>query len=181
MASKGTKIFLIILAVLAVIVIIIAVVLWKVGVFATPEIVLGQKGPYHYVYVDRTGPFSEIPQGYKQADSLIRKQNIETGIACGSYLDNPSKVDQKDLRWRIGYIVADSIEVTEPLTFLTIPNHQYLIATIKAHPMIAPFKTYPAMEKWIAERTFTIVGPAYEFYNEDGVIEVLFPVKPKEE
>jgi len=181
MASKGTKIFLIILAVLAVIVIIIAVVLWKVGVFATPEIVLGQKGPYHYVYVDRTGPFSDVPQGYVQADSLIKQQNIEKGLACGSFLDDPSKVDQKDLRWRVGYIVEDSVEIMEPLSFLTIPDHQYLIATIKAHPMIAPFKTYPAMQAWLAESKFTVVGPAYEFYNDDGVIEVLFPVKPKEE
>lgn len=181
MASKGTKIFLIILVVLLVIVIVVAAVLWNVGVFASAEITLGQKGPYHYVFVERTGPFKEILQGYKQADSLIKQQNITVGIACGAYLDNPAHVEQEKLRWRVGYIVTDSVEVTKPLQFVTIPDHQYLIATIKAHPMVAPFKTYPAIEKWLNTHPYMVEGPSYELYNESGLIEVLFMIKAKEE
>jgi effector-binding domain-containing protein len=179
MASKGTKIALWVVGILLVLAIIIAVVLWKVGLFATPEVSLQERGPYNYVYVERTGPFQDIPKGYQQVDSLVKQQNIDVGIRCGAYLDDPTKVAQNNLRWRVGNIVQDSMEVTEPLMCLTIEQHQYLVASIHANPMIAPFKTYPAIEKWLSENPYEAVGPAYELYQDDGLIEVLFPVDPK--
>jgi predicted transcriptional regulator YdeE len=119
--------------------------------------------------------------GYIQLDSLIAQQDIETGIACGAYLDDPSKVDQANLRWRVGYIVNDSTDTIEPLMFKTIENREYLIASIKAHPMVAPFKTYPAINEWLAANPYDVAGEAYELYNENGVVEVLFPVKKSTE
>lgn len=181
MASKARKIILIILAVFLLIVLVIAILLWRAGLFAEPEISLDSRGPLHYVYVERTGPFREVPQGYKQADLLIEQQNIEVGLACGSFLDNPADVEQDKLRWRAGYLVTDSVFVEEPLHFLTIIEGLYLVASIKANPMVAPFKTYPAMTKWLSANAYTVVGPAYELYHEDGLIEVLFPVKPTNE
>ena len=77
MASKGTKIALWVVGILLVLAIIIAVVLWKVGLFATPEVSLQERGPYNYVYVERTGPFQDIPKGYQQVDSLVKQQNID--------------------------------------------------------------------------------------------------------
>ena len=152
--------------------IVVVIILWKVGLFATPELTLGEKGPYHYVYIDRTGPFSEIPMGYQQVDSLVKQQNIETGIPCGAYLDDPSQVEQANLRWRVGYIVNDSVETIEPLLFKTIANREYLIASIKAHPMVAPFKTYPAINEWLAANPYDVVGEAYELYHDSGIVEV---------
>ncbi len=179
MASKGTKIALWVAGILFVLVIIVAGVLWKVGMFAAPELALQERGPYYYVYVERTGPFQDIPKGYQQVDSLVKQQNLEVGMRCGAYLDDPAKVAQNNLRWRVGNIVQDSVEVMEPLKCLKIEEHQYLVASIHANPMIAPFKTYPAIEKWLADNPFEANGPAYELYHDDGLIEVLFPVNPK--
>lgn len=181
MASKGTKIGLIILGVVIIIAIAIVIILWKVGMFAAPELAIEEKGPYHYFYIDRTGPFSEIPKGYQQVDSLIKQQNIEPGISCGSYLDNPSNVAQANLRWRVGYIVADSIDTMEPLKFKTIAHGQYLVASIDAVPMVAAIKTYPAMNEWLTKNPYDVIGEAYELYNENGIVEVLFPVKKRSE
>jgi len=181
MASKGTKIALIILGVVIVIVIAFVVILWYVGLFATPELALSEKGPFHYVYIDRTGPFTEIPLGYQKVDSLIKQQNIEVGIACGAYLDNPSQVGQQNLRWRVGYIVGDSVETIGPLNFMTIEGREYLVATIKAIPMVAAIKTYPAIDEWLAVNPYDVIGEAYELYNENGIVEVLFPVQKRTE
>jgi effector-binding domain-containing protein len=181
MASKGTKIALIILGAVVVIAIILVGGLWYIGLFATPELALGERGPYNYVYVDRTGPFTEIPMGYQLVDSLVHQQNIEVGIACGAYLEDPSKVAQENLRWQVGYLVNDSVETKQPLNFKTIANREYLIASIKAIPMIAPFKTYPAMNEWLTSNPYDVIGEAYELYHENGVVEVLFPVNKREE
>jgi effector-binding domain-containing protein len=47
--------------------------------------------------------------------------------------------------------------------------------------MIAPFKTYPAMNEWLTSNPYDVIGEAYELYHENGVVEVLFPVKKREE
>ncbi len=179
MISKGTKIVFWVTGIILVLILIIVIILWKLGLFATPELSLQDRGPYHYVYVERKGPFQDIPKGYQQVDSLIKKENIEVGMRCGIYLDNPAKINQENLRWRVGNIVQDSLEVTPPLMCLTIENHQYLVASIRANPMIAPFKTYPVIEKWLAENPYKAEGPSCELYHDDGLIEVLFLVNPK--
>lgn len=177
MASKGTIIGLVILGIVLVLVIAIVIGLWYVGLFATPEIALEQKGPYYYVYIDRTGPFTEVPKAHQEAASLAEQQKIEIGIACAVYFDNPAEVAQENLRWRAGYIVKDSVETIEPLLFKMIPNQEYLIASIKALPMVAPIKTYPAIHEWLGKNPYDIDGESLELYNENGVVEVLFPVK----
>ncbi|MEJ2054626.1 MAG: GyrI-like domain-containing protein [Calditrichaceae bacterium] len=176
MASKGTKIGLIILGIILVLAIAIVILLWKVGFFASPELSVDERGPYQYVYVQRTGPFSEIPQGFKQADSLVKQQGIDVGIECGAYLDNPAQVAQDDLRWRTGYIVEDSVQTRAPLEFETIVRQQYLVGSIDAIPMVAIIKIYPLMQEWLTKNAYTVTGPAYELYNENGVVEVLFPI-----
>jgi len=177
MASKGMKIGLIILGIVVILIIAVIILLWQVGFFATPTMTVEQRGPYHYVYVERTGPFSEIPMGYQQVDSLVKKQDIEVGIACGAYLDNPSQVAQSDLRWRAGYIVKDSVQTSNPLKFMTINQHLYLVAAIDAIPMVAAIKTYPEIQKWLKDNPYTASGPAYELYNDNGIVEVIFPVE----
>ena len=181
MASKGTKIALIILGVVLVIAIAFVILLWYVGLFASPELAVAERGPYHYVYIDKTGPFAQVPLGQQEADSLVRQQNIEAGIACGMYLDDPSQVGQENLRWRVGFIVGDSVKTMEPLKFMTIAGGEYLVASIKAHPMVAPFKTYPAIHAWLAENPYDAIGAAYELYNDNGMVEVLFPVQKRVE
>ncbi|MEJ2543382.1 MAG: GyrI-like domain-containing protein [Calditrichaceae bacterium] len=178
MASKGTKIALIILGVVLVIAIAFVVLLWYLGVFATPELEVAEKGPYQYVYIDRTGPFTEVPMGQQQVDSLVNQQNIEVGIACWPYLNDPAQITQQNLKWRVGYIVADSVDVAEPLQFMTIARDQYLVVSIKANPMVAIVKTSPAIHEWLAANPYDAIQDreAYALYKDNGVIEVLFPV-----
>jgi len=179
MSKKGKMILIVILAVIVIIGLFILVGAWKAGVFAKPEITTAVRGPYYFVYIQKQGPFSEIPQAQKQASRLFKEQNLTKGIGCGEYLDNPSKVAQENLRWRVGYLVPDSIAVTEPLHYEKIAKHLYVIGSIKAHPMVAPLKTYPALEKWINKNPYKFVGMAYELYRPGGVVEVLFPIEKK--
>lgn len=177
MTSKGKKILIGILIFVGVIILAIVVALWKAGMFAEPEISVAERGPYHYVYTARTGSFAAIPKVFEEVKSYLETNNIDYGIGCGMYLDDPSKVDQENIRWRAGYLVDDSVQVDDPYVFETIPRQNFVIAAIDAHPMIAPIKTYPAINKWVTENDYTVKDHAYELYQDDGLIEVLFPVK----
>jgi hypothetical protein len=47
--------------------------------------------------------------------------------------------------------------------------------------MVAPIKTYPAINEWLETNPYDAVGEAYELYHDNGVVEVLFPVEKREE
>lgn len=179
MSPKGKKILTIIFAIIIVIGLLLLAGAWKAGIFEEPVITVELRGPYHYVYIQKTGDFSNIPNAYKEADDLFKENSLEKGTACGMYLDDPAMVEAEDMRWRVGYLVEDSVAVNTPLEFLSIPNAEYAVASIDAHPMIAPLKTYPALQKWVQTSDYQFTGPAYEIYNEDGIIEVLFPAAKK--
>ena len=179
MSPKGKKVLTIIIGIILLIGLLLLIGAWKAGVFEDPEITVELRGPYHYVFIQKTGDFSNIPNAYKEADNLFIEQSLEKSTACGMYLDDPAMVGPENSRWRVGYFVKDSVDVNTPLEFLLIPNAEYAVASINAHPMVAPFKTYPALEKWVQTSEYQFVGPAYEIYNDDGIIEVLFPVAKK--
>ncbi len=176
MSSTGKKILIGILVFAGIIIIAIVVALWRAGMFAEPEIYVAERGPWHYVYTARTGSFKEIPKVFEEVNTYLDANNIDYGIGCGAYLDDPSKVEQENMRWRAGYLVKDSVQVDDPYVFETIPRQNFVVAAIDAHPMIAPIKTYPAINKWVAENDYAVKDHAYELYQEDGMIEVLFPV-----
>ncbi len=179
MSSRGKKILTIIIGLIVLIGLLLLIGAWKAGVFEDPVITVELRGPYHFVYIQKTGDYSNIPKAYKEADDLFKEQSLEKSIACGMYLDNPAVVEGENLRWRVGYFVKDSISVEDPLKFLKIPNAEYAVASINAHPMVAPLKTYPALQQWVQTSDYQFIGPAYEIYNEDGIIEVLFPIGKK--
>jgi len=179
--SKKTKIIIFsVIAVIVIVVLIISGTLYNLGYFNKVQISTGQAGPYHYVYIDKTGPFSEIPKAQIELDKLIRTRDIKTLESCGQYLDDPSTTTQNQLRWRLGYIIGDSITVDEPLNYRFIAEDYFVIATIKAHPMVAAFKTYPLLEKWIIENNSQIIGPALEIYTSDGFVKSMFPIVKSE-
>jgi len=179
MSPKSKKVLAVILGILIVIALLLLAGAWKAGIFEEPEITLELRGPHHYVYLQKTGDFSMIAKAYEEADGLFKDQSIDKGTACGMYLDDPAMVQPEDMRWRVGYLVSDSMEVNAPLEYLIIPNTEYAVASIDAHPMVAPFKTYPALQEWVKTSEYQFIGPAYEIYNENGIIEVLFPVEKR--
>ena len=177
MASKSKKILLWVLGFLGIVMLFILLAAWQTGIFSSPKISMEERAGFHYVYLERTGPYSEIAKAQEALKKAIKDQNIKTLIPCGLYLDNPANVKQNELRWRIGYTVKDSVQVAKPLKFETVPARLYVIASIKAHPAVAALKNYPAMKKWVVENQYVIIGPAMEFYLKDGTVESMFPVR----
>ena len=176
MIVTAKKIVITILVVIVLVIAALFVAAWNYGVFAKVEISVEDRGPFHFVYLQKQGPFSEISAAWEEAEALFEEQQLAKGIGCGEYLDDPALVEAEELRWRVGFLVPDSVSVKEPLSYKRLPQHTYVIATVKAHPMVAPFKTYPALEEWGKTSAYQFVGMAYELYPDEGVVEVLFPV-----
>ena len=179
MTKKGKTILLTILGIIVVVVLFVGVSLWQSGVFSSPELKLETRPAYLYIYLERSGPFSEINKAKNDLQKMVKEQKLPVKTPCGVYFDDPAQSKNQQLRWRIGYTVEDSLTFSPPLKMDTIPAQRVIVASIKAHPMVAPFKTYPALEKWVAENGYRITGPAYEFYYDDGLVEAMFPVEKR--
>jgi len=179
MASKGMKILYWFLGILAVIIIVLVIVLSTLGVFTKPELALKEAGPYHFIFSEHKGPFTEISAVFTEMDLYATEANLVYLHRAGMYLSDPERVPQEQLEWRVGFIVQDSVAVPENLKFETLPKASYIIATIEAHAMIAAFKNYPALEKWVRDNNYQITGPALEIYTDNGMVKSMFPVTPK--
>ncbi len=178
MEKRSKNRLLLLFGVLAVLIIAFIFILVELGLFSKPELILIERGPYNYVYTERSGSFQKVSKAHKDTEGLVNSQNIKTAIPCGVYLNDPSSVEDDALLWRVGYLVEDSTTVKLPLQFATINRATYIVAKVKAHPFIAAFKTYPVLEQWILDNNYAITGSAVELYYED-VVESMFPVKDK--
>ena len=179
MSAKVKKILIIIISVIVVLAIGFVILLYRAGVFADPEVALSERGPYAYVYMSETGSFENFYNAQQELDKIVKEENISVDIPCGVFLDDPAKVQQANLRWQVGYLVQDSVSVDPPLEFSVIPKGTYVVASIKAHPAVAAFKTYPALNKWIKQNKYKVTGYALELYQKDGLVEAMFPVQKK--
>ncbi len=179
MTAKVKKIVVIILSVIVVLALGFVILLYRAGVFADPDVVLSERGGFAYVYMSQTGSFENFYTAQQELDKIVKEENITVDIPCGVFMDDPGKVKADDLRWQVGYLVQDSMSVDPPLECSIIPKGTYVVASIKAHPAVAAFKTYPALNKWVKENKYKITGYAVELYQKDGLVEAMFPVEKK--
>ena len=178
MKKQAKKRLFLLFGILTILIIALIFILFKVGLFAKPELTLIERGPYNYVYTEHSGSFQKVTEAHEKTEELVNKQEIKIIIPCGVYLNDPSSFEDDMLQWRVGYLVEDSVVVKQPLLFDTISRATYIVAKIKAPPAIAAFKTYPALERWVLDNNYQITGPAVELYY-GNIVESMFPVKEK--
>jgi DNA gyrase inhibitor GyrI len=153
---------------------------WYMGAFSSVNISTGEKGPYYFVYLEHQGPYYQIMNKIEQVEKYLVDNKIEFLNAAGVYFDDPAQIPEGDLKSYGGFIISDSVDVEEPYKFEKINKRNVIIASIEAHPMIAPLKVYPAFHEWLDNNSnMEIVAPPIELYLPDGKVEVHFPYQEK--
>lgn len=178
MASKRTKIWLIVAAVFGIILVILVGIGLYVGVFSSVEISEGIKGPYNFVFVSVKGPYQLVGEKINQVESLLRENNVIYDFTAARYYDDPKLVPKEKLRSDAGAIVKNGTQTIDPLKYEQIPERFVVIAKIKAHPAIAPFKIYPEIRNYIERNNYDVIGPSFEIYHPDGVVEAQMAINP---
>lgn len=179
MKNLTKKVLIWLLPFVAIIALFIIVLIWQAGVFEDPELQMDKKASTLYIYLEKQGPYSQIIRAKKELQNALADQQIKGLVPCTIYLNNPAKVKNHDLKWRVGVTVKDTAKTLEPLKLGLIPKGNFIIAKIKAHPIIAVKKIYPALEKWVKENNYRVVGPAVEYEFPGGVVEAMFPIEKK--
>jgi len=164
--------------VLAVVLICAVGMLYYFGVFNAVKMEKIKTGPYFVACLDHIGPYKNIGKKFDAAKQILNDQAIIPVTACGIYYDDPKSTPSDKLRSKAGFILDGDVKVNL-LEKITIEEREVISAKIKASPMVAPFKVYPAITKWAKSNNCDIMGPSIEIYGKGGIIEVQMPIAEK--
>lgn len=175
--KKGGNMLKKIGVVVLVLIVALAVIAYFAGMFKSVTIKVGTTGPYQIVCLDHIGPYKNIAKKIQSVEKLLAERKIKPVAACGIYYDNPKVVSSDKLRSKGGCIVKGDLKL-DILEEIEIPKRKVVIAKIKAHPAVAPIKTYPKIEKWMKDNSYSFDGPCLEIYHSNGIVEVQAPIAP---
>jgi effector-binding domain-containing protein len=147
------------------------------GVFSPVKITTGIRGPYLMVYMLHRGAYHQITGAIKKVGELLDEQKIPKTISCAIFYDDPRDVAMEDLKSEGGYLVDQRplSSLKHPFGLREIPERGVILATTKAHPLLAPFKTYAKIVDFMQMHHLEHDGPAMERYLPGGIVEVEMP------
>lgn len=141
-------------------------IFWWVGAFTEVKVETGQmRGPYHFAYAEHSGDYANLPDSQLAVLRVLKDQGIEHGAALSLMQDDPRATSRKKLTALTGYVVADGVKVREPLKLMDIPARAVIVASVRAHPRLAPGKVYAALLKYLDERGMKLKVPTLEVYQ----------------
>jgi len=148
------------------------------GVFSPVKITTGIRGPYLMVYMLHRGAYHQITEAIEKVGKLLDEEKISKTISCAIFYDDPRDVALEDLKSEGGYLVDQRpLSLNHPFGLREIPKRGVILATTKAHPLIAPFKTYARIVDFMQMHHLEHDGPAMERYLPGGIVEVEMPFR----
>ncbi len=151
------------------------IVLWWWGLFRVATLATEDRGPTRYVYLEVQGPYSKLASKQQEVASELRRQGIVAGSPVALIFDDPrtTKADQR--RARTGYLIDMTVNPKPPLSMETIPARRVVVASIKAHPLLAYGKVYGTLLDYVKRQGETLHMPTVEIYQA-SVLSVEMPL-----
>ncbi|NNC84863.1 MAG: hypothetical protein HKN75_02205 [Bacteroidia bacterium] len=154
----------------------IVIFVWYAGAFEKIQITDTTDGPYVIAGLEHKGSYSKIPNTFMEVEKILGGLDIKMERTLGIYNDDPSKVEEADLRsFAAAIIEGDALNQIQALSATslkldTIENNSSLVVDLYARSafsyMIYPMKVYPAFEQMMTEKGYT-PAIAYEVYEVD--------------
>jgi len=145
--------------------------------------------PFTYCAVEMTGSYDQHEAGFNKLFEQAGQQGLPMGESpIGIYLSDPNQTQEEELKWELGFVIPDSIEVKEPLMqkkweFNQVASRMYE-GVFGAEEM---GQVYGEIYAWIAKNEYTPAGPLLEKYLSQpeqnaegewiGQIEIWIPVE----
>ena len=153
------------------------------------EVTVKKTEPGTVAFVAMKGPYSRIPEAFpKLFHWIIGKGYIPAGPPSGTYFNAPEQVPAEELLWEIQCPIGGDVAPGGPdeqgLGVKRVEGAE-VAATMHKGPYEKVAGTIQALEAWIAENGYQIVGPYEEVYisepektpPEELLTEIRFPVR----
>jgi len=138
------------------------------GLYAQQEPRIRESGEnFTYAAMECKGPFEQVPQKLGGLMAEIQKQGLEMlGGPSMIYYNSPGQVTPEELRWDVCIPVHPMEKVAAPLI-----KGEYKYPLVAEFTYQGPYDSvssaYPRLMQFIAEKGYTISGPACESYMDD--------------
>jgi len=153
-------------------------ILFVVNVMAEEEekVAVKEIEPFLYCAVEMTGSYDQHQDAFMTLYEQAGMQGLGSDFSpFGIYFSDPSSTPVEELKWEIGFVLADSAEVKEPLK-LKKWSYNHMAGILYEGSFSAPeFQAaHGELYQWVVENGYTIAGPTLEKYvdmpsqNADG-------------
>ena len=150
------------------------------GVFSPVRITKQVRGPYLMVSMLHRGAYHRVSEKIEKVGTMLDEMKIPKIIPCALFYDDPGDVSLGNLRSEGGYLVDQQFSLEHPFRQREIPKRSVIVATIKAHPLVAPFRTYSKIVEFMKMHHLKSMSPAFERYLPGGIVEVEMPFQSPE-
>ncbi len=154
---------------------------WYLGAFSSVSVAQLQRPTQYFITTSHSGTYQTALNDLDSLQTLISGSGLNSGDPAIFLYNDPMTSPLPQVITRAAYVLTDSIYVPPPYQLFIIPPRSVLTAEIHANPSIAPYKTYPALHEWIQRYHLTpdTTGIIIEYYQQDGVVLVEFPIVSK--
>lgn len=150
--------------------------LWWWGLFSSTKIEVQQAGHYRYAYVEAIGPYAKLADHRQEVLAELKQQHISPDAEVTLLQSDPRQTKPEALKAHTGYIIPATATPRAPLKVAEIAPRQVVVATIKAHPLIAYGKAYGALLEFSKQQHRPLQLPTLEiFVNSTLRVEMPWP------
>lgn len=158
------------------VVILLMSLLWVTG-NAAPEqpLQVKKKAAFRYVYMPFTGSYKTMPQKIQQFTTEFFKQGLQpNGSLISCYHNSPEQVAESELKWDIGFPVAENVSVKAPLK-IGMYQQKNVLEYLHKGPYEDLPRVYEKLKQFLDRKGLDLSLPTYEFYLNSPL-----EVKPQE-
>lgn len=145
------------------------------GIFAHPQVRIAETGPYRYAYIPFQGPYYQVDDNLQSLKKALVLGRVPHGSPLGIFYDDPRKVPAQSRRGRAGYLLPADAHAPPGIKVDVIPRRRVVMVQVKAHPAIAPIKTYRALDKWAKAQGIPVRWPTVELYGPGDTVTLEMP------
>lgn len=154
------------------------------------EVTVKKTEPMTVAFLSKRGPFTLINNAFGKLYGWIgEKGYMPSGPTLGVYFNAPEQVPAEELLWEIRSPIAGDIAPSGPdaegLGIKEVEGAE-MASTMHKGPFNQVGNTIHALEAWIGENSYEIIGPYEEVYlsepempPDELLTEIRFPVRKK--
>lgn len=146
---------------------------YYLGAYKEVEITIVDRGEVITVGRAHRGAYHQINSVIVQVEEWAKANSIGCQQTFGEYLDNPQQVEEARLKSIGGCVLEEPLKISalpDGLSIGSFPAGQYVHATFTGSPAIGPWKVYPKLMEYVAQRGLKTSSRSIELYkiNADG-------------
>ena len=147
--------------------------------------------PFWYCCVEMTGSYEQHNNAFQTLYEQAGAQSLGMDfVAFGIYYNSPEQVQESELKWEIGFELAEKTDVKAPLVL-----KEWKYTTMAVIPYEGSFSSeafglaYQKLFEWVGQNNYVVAGPAMEKYTSmpaqnsdgewEGTLDMMLPVQKK--